>query len=249
MKERILSPIAIVTGGMAGIGAATASRFLRDGYDVAIWDKQVSSEDDGNLTKGRTGSGRTLLRHVDVANADSVENALRGTLEVLGIPTVLVNCAGVLGETVHILDLDASSWHRVLDINLTGAFYCTQAVAREMVGNTAGSIVNVISVAAFTSFPHRNAYAASKAGLLGLTRSSALDLAQHQIRVNGVAPGVIETSMSSQSGWTDGRDVAPLSRKGTTGEIAGAIAFLAGPDSSYITGEVITVDGGRSVDG
>jgi NAD(P)-dependent dehydrogenase (short-subunit alcohol dehydrogenase family) len=239
--------VAIVTGGSSGMGAAIVERFLADGLDVANWDITVPRDSATPQTDTAAGHKQCDI-HVDVADEVSVDTALRTTTEALGAPAVLVNCAGIR-DVIPFLDLTLQDWHRVLDVDLTGPFLCMRAAARSMKDTGGGSIVNIASVCSLVSFPDRAPYVAAKSGLLGLTRSAAQDLAPMGIRVNAVAPGIIHTPMSATSGYDDSSDISPLGRRGRPDEVADVVAFLAGSKSSYINGEMITVDGGRMVVG
>ncbi len=238
------SKSAIVTGAGGGIGAAICRRLTGDGLPVAAWDFDGQS-----IERLKAGGAAAAAFRVDVSDPDLVERACAETVAALGPPSMLVNCAGIL-EVVDPLELSPESWRRVMGINLDGALYCTQAVARVMASYGGGSIVNIASIASLDAYPNRTAYVASKHGLLGLTRSTALDLARHQIRVNAVAPGVILTPLteSFKEDPAYARLLAgnPLRRWGRPEEMADAVAFLLSERASYITGALLPVDGGSS---
>lgn len=243
-------PVAIVTGGGSGIGTATCHRLADDGYAIAVWD--IDSAGAGRVADELASQGQpSVALQVDVANPEEVGLSVRQTTAALGDIDVLVNCAGTQNIT-PLVDLSPADWKRMIDVNLSGAFFCLQAVARAMVPRRHGSIVNISSVGALRAYPNRSPYSAAKAGLLGLTISSALDLAPYGIRVNAVAPGTTDTPMTRTFGTAVvagvERDV-PLGRMGESDEIASAIAFLVSPAASFITGIVLPVDGGRSIAG
>jgi NAD(P)-dependent dehydrogenase (short-subunit alcohol dehydrogenase family) len=186
---------------------------------------------------------------VDITDPTAVQHACQATATVVGPPTLLVNCAGIR-EIADPLDLTVESWRRVMAVNLDGPFYCTQAVGRVMAENGGGAIVNIASIASLDAYAKRTAYVASKTGLLGLTRSTALDLARHGIRVNAVAPGLVLTPLTEPHqedlAYSRLATGTPLQRWGRADEIADAVAFLLSDRASYITGVLLPVDGGAS---
>ena len=235
--------VAVVTGGGSGIGAAIARRLAAGGHTVAIWDLNLASAE---AVVAELGGGLALA--VDVASWDAVEAATEATVKSLGVPSVLVNNAG--GRTpMPLLEMTPEQWRRELSVNLDGVFYCTLAVAREMVKRgSGGAIVNMASIAAYIGGASRPGYTASKAGVVGLTRASAMDLADHGIRVNAVAPGAIATPMTAPLRESPGADdfvsYTPAARFGQPSEIAEVVAFLVGPGASFMTGSIVTADGG-----
>jgi NAD(P)-dependent dehydrogenase (short-subunit alcohol dehydrogenase family) len=251
-KLRRGSRVAVVTGGASGIGRAICQRLARDGDTVVIWD--VNAPAAKKLVKELNTDGRVRAHfsNVDVASPDAVARAVSFTCRAIGDPTVLVNCAGVR-DTAHLLDVSADRWRRVLAINLDGPFFCTAEVARVMARVGGGVIVNVSSAAALQAYPNRVAYMASKTGLIGLTRSAAMDLAIYGIRVNAVAPGPVDTpfsaEVSSDPFFSRLAEETPLGRIARPEEIADTVHFLVSGDAAYITGAVIAVDGGRTIVG
>jgi NAD(P)-dependent dehydrogenase (short-subunit alcohol dehydrogenase family) len=238
--------VAVVTGGGSGIGYATAHRLARDGRAIAVWDIDETAA--RRCVEHLASEGvRAAPYVVDVSSYADVEAATAQTADELGPPRVLVTSAGArLG--VPLLEMDPADWRRLLSVNLDGVCFCITCVGRVMAASGGGSIVNIASTAALNGFPQRAAYCASKAGVAGLTRAAALDLAPLNIRVNAVAPGSTLTAMTKPLEHDpvirEIVDTSPLRRWGQPEEIAEAIAFLAGPAASFITGVVLPVDGG-----
>jgi NAD(P)-dependent dehydrogenase (short-subunit alcohol dehydrogenase family) len=242
--------VAIVTGAAQGIGAACAERLAQDGASVALWD--VDDARGEALAASLAARGRrAIYRHCNVADRDEVEAALAATLQALGRVDALVNNAGIF-RAAAFLDIAEADWDAVIGVNLKGAFLVGQAVARAMVAQgTPGAIVNMSSVNGVMAIPSIASYNASKGGVNQLTRAMALALAEHRIRVNAVAPGTIATELAKNAvlGSEEARlrilSRTPLRRLGEPGEIADVCAFLVSSAASYMTGEIVYVDGGR----
>ncbi len=242
-----MSRKAIVTGSSAGIGKATAVALAQAGYDVGItWheDEVGAKEVAGDVqAEGR----RAEVVHLDLATPDSAPETISGLIGSLGGLDVFVNNAGA-GHSDPFLDLSLETWTQVLNINLTGAFLCTQAAARHMVANqTQGRIINITSVHEHIPLEGSTAYCASKGGLGLATKVMALELAEHGITVNSIAPGEISTKMTGNEDTdpqTEERPKIPAGRPGHAREIADFVVFLASPQSSYATGQSFIVDGG-----
>lgn len=245
------SPVAIVTGGGAGIGSAISARLARDGAAVAVadLDKERAKAVADQLV--RVGS-RARAYGVDVSESREVEALVERTRADLGPVEILVNNAGIVRDG-PLLDLPEEVWDQTLAVNLKGTFLCTQAVARAMIADgVAGRIVNISSVQGVTvwpSVPHAP-YEVSKAGIIMLTRQSAFELAPHGIRVTCAAPGPVATEILRP--WTSDpkrlesiTERIPLGRVAEPEEVAGVVAFLVGPDASYLTGVTVFIDGGR----
>jgi NAD(P)-dependent dehydrogenase (short-subunit alcohol dehydrogenase family) len=244
--------VAIVTGAAGGIGLAIARRFVADGAKVVIADVDDQRGEAAEAELKALGEARYV--HCNVAEKLDVRNLVAATLDAFGDIDVLVNNAGIVvgGE---LLELDEADFDRVIDVNLKGAFLCTQAVGRHMVdkvkeGGKPGVIINMSSVNAVFAIANQVPYSVSKGGLNQLTKVSALSLAPHGIRVNAIGPGSIMTEMlASVNADKAARDRilsrTPLGRVGEPEEIAGVAAFLASDDASYVTGQTIYADGGR----
>ena len=239
---------ALVTGGGSGIGRATARRLGENGASVAVVDRdaeaaRATAED--IIAHG----GKAIALTANVSCEKDVLAAAADAEAALGVIRVLVNNAGI-GERRPMLDIPLDDWKRVLDVNLTGVFLFTQVIARRIVSEGGGgAIVNVASVAGLTGVGNRSSYVASKHGVVGLTRSLALELAPHGIRINAVAPGTVTTNLtstllSSAAGAAQSIAAHPMGRVADAGEIADAILFLASERASFMTGSVMTVDGG-----
>lgn len=228
---------AVITGGAAGIGAAIARRLARAGADVVVADIADGSGIAGEL------DGRYVC--TDVGDAESVE-ALFASLEGSGAD-ILVNNAGIARDLADLSDDEPEHYAQLINVNALGAVRCIAAAARSMSGG--GTIVNVASTAACEAFPGLGAYSASKAALLSVTRTAAVELAGQAIRVNAVCPGSIDTDMARGE---DGPDpiaastiaAAPLARSGKPAEVAAAVHFLASDDCGWMTGATLVVDGG-----
>ncbi|WP_426440533.1 SDR family NAD(P)-dependent oxidoreductase [Bradyrhizobium genosp. P] len=237
--------VALVTGAARGIGLATAKRFLGDGWRVALLDIE------GELLHGAVAAlndpDNTLALTCDVSDAGGVAAAIAAVDKSFGRLDALVNNAGV-AVFAPVLETSDADWSRILAVNLTGPFLCTKAAAPLMREHGGGAIVNITSISAVRASTLRSAYGTSKAALAHLTRQLAVELASLGIRVNGVAPGPVETAMAKAVHTAEIRadyhDAIPLNRYGLEEELAEAIFFLCSDRASYITGQILAVDGG-----
>ncbi len=238
--------VAMVTGAGQGIGKAIALRFAREGADLAVLDLNRAT------AEATAREVRDLGRHVaikvaDVSAFEAVETAVSEVVGELGRLDVVVNNAGI-EKRAPFLEITPADWRRQLDVNLSGTFYCMQVAAREMAKRKYGRIVNISSVAGLIGPIDLAAYGASKAGIVGLTRAAALDLADYGITVNAIAPGPIETELMRGAWSAEALRERPqhgaIARFGTVEEIAHAALFLAAPESGFITGVTLSVDGG-----
>ena len=238
---------AIITGSDSGIGRATAVELARRGHDVGITYSRDEKGAQGTAEEGRSLGRRAEVRHLDLTQADAVQPAIDELAEALGGLDVLVNNAGT-GAGTPFLELELAEWRDVLEVDLTGALLTAQAAARRMVASgTRGRIVNVTSVHEHVPLDGATPYVVAKHGLGGLTKMMALELAEHGITVNSVAPGEIATPMTGAED-ADPRDEqrpgVPVGRVGDAREVAHLIAYLASPEASYTTGASYVVDGG-----
>jgi NAD(P)-dependent dehydrogenase (short-subunit alcohol dehydrogenase family) len=237
--------VALVTGAARGIGLATAKRFLAEGWGVALLDIERELLDDA--VAAIASPDTTLALTCDVSDAAAVRAAIDKVGQRFGRLDALINNAGT-AVFAPLLDTSDDDWNRVLAVNLTGPFLCTKAAAPLMRENGGGAVVNITSISAVRASTLRSAYGTSKAGLAHLTKQLAVELASLGIRVNGVAPGPVDTAMAKAVHTpeirADYHDAIPLNRYGLEEELAEAILFLSSDRSSYITGQILAVDGG-----
>ena len=221
---------AVVTGGASGIGEAVVRRFEAEGGKVVVWDVN------GGIK-------------VDISDHESVERAAAETIRQVGGIDILVNSAGITGPTVPLAEFPVDSWKRVIDINLNGAFYCNRAVVPHMVAQNYGRIVNIASIAGKEGNPNASAYSASKAGVIGMTKSLAKELAKTSITVNAVTPAAVRTPIFDQMPQAHidfMLSKIPKGRFGTVDEMASLICWLASEECSFSTGAVFDASGGRA---
>ena len=239
---------AIVTGAAQGIGRAIAERFVAEGARVVLAD--INAELGAETAVEVSSGGEATFVACDVGDKAQVDNLMAETIDMYGGIDVLVNNAGII-HSAEFLDLSEDDFDRVLRVNLMGAFLAGQAAARQMVAQgRGGAIVNMASVNAVMVIRNQAPYNVSKGGLTQLTRVMSLSLAEHDIRVNAIGPGTIDTDMAKvvmadEAARRTIMSRTPLGRLGTVEEIASVALFLASGESSYITGQTIYVDGGR----
>jgi 3-oxoacyl-[acyl-carrier protein] reductase len=237
--------IALVTGASQGIGKACALALAEAGAQVALGARNAEKLRTVGCEIEATGK-KTLVLSLDVANRDSIKAAVASTIEEWGKIDILVNNAGIAKDNLA-LRMKAEDWEIVLRTNLDGAFHCIHAVLPGMVRQRYGRIINVSSIVAQTGNPGQANYIASKAGLIGLTKAIAAEVASRNITVNAVAPGFIATAMTERLSPAVHEKVLsliPLGRQGTPAEVAYGVRFLASEEAGYITGHVLNINGG-----
>jgi 2-dehydro-3-deoxy-L-rhamnonate dehydrogenase (NAD+) len=244
-NERFEGMVAVVTGGASGIGFEAARRFIAEGAEVVLWDM-----DQGRLEAAAAKLGlHSRIRRLDVANAQEVERATGEIQTATGRIDILVCSAGVAGQNAPLIDYPIDEWKRVFEINVNGVFYCNRFVARAMKARGYGRIVNMASIAGKDGNPNASAYSASKAAVIGLTKSLGKELAKDGVAVNVIAPATVETPILEQVSAAHiayMRSKIPMDRFGTPEEAAALICWLASRECSFSTGAVYDLSGGRA---
>ncbi len=242
---RLKDKVALVTGGARGIGQAIAMTFAREGADIVVADvnlevaQQTASDIEG---LGR----RAMALAMDVTNYEAVEEGINKILDKMGKVDILVNNAGITKDNL-LLRMSPADWDAVINVNLKGTFNCIKAVTRPMVKQRSGRIISIASIIGLMGNPGQANYAASKAGIIALTKTVAKELASRNINANAVAPGFIQTAMTAklpEDIKKKMQEAIPLGTLGTPEDVANVCLFLASEESRYITGQTITVDGG-----
>jgi 3-oxoacyl-[acyl-carrier protein] reductase len=240
------NPVAIITGGTRGIGLAIAHRLAKDGYDLVLsyrGDEEVAAAAKQEIEPY---GHRLLVVASDVSQPDDAGTLIETTINEFGKLDALINNAGITRDTL-IMRMSEDDWDAVLSTNLKGAFLCSKAALRPMLRQRSGRIVNLTSVVGLVGNAGQANYAAAKAGLVGLTKSTAKEVGSRGITVNAIAPGFIDTRLTEvlpQEMKDTLLKNIPLGRLGSPDDVSGAVAFLLSPDASYITGHVLTIDGG-----
>jgi 3-oxoacyl-[acyl-carrier protein] reductase len=240
---QLSNKIALITGARRGIGRAIALEYARNGADCVLWARSAPDElADEIRALGR----RVLPAAVDVSDSNAVDAAVKDAVKELGRIDILVNNAGINDDAL-LIRMKLEQWQRVLDVNLTGAFNCCKSVVRPMLKNESGRIINISSVVGQMGNAGQANYAASKAGLIGFSKSLAKELGSRGITVNAIAPGFIETDMTAELGEENKAALLaqiPLGSLGAVEDIAYCALYLAGDGARYVTGQVLNVDGG-----
>lgn len=235
---------AIITGGASGLGLATARRLVAEGARVSLWDWDAAAIENAQATVKAD-----HVHCVDVTDPAAVERAAKESSAALGNVDILVNSAGITGATAAVQDYSIESWKQVIDINLNGLFYCCRSVVPLLLSNGYGRIVNIASVAGKEGNPNASAYSASKAGVIGFTKSLGKELAQSGIAVNCVTPATFESPMLAQlpaSQVDYMRSKIPMGRLGAPDEVAAMVCWLASEECSFSTAATFDASGGRT---
>ena len=246
---RLKDKVAIITGGARGIGKKISQTFLKEGASVYIFDV---NQEEGARTVGELQpayDGKVIFFKVDITDEKSVEQSIEKIIEAEGRIDILVNNAGITRDNL-ILRMSLEDWKKVIDINLTGAFICSKHTVKYMVKNRSGKIINISSIVGVHGNAGQSNYSSSKAGIIGLTKTLARELAGRNILVNAIAPGYIETEMTeklSDKIKEKLMEQIPTGRLGSVDDVAKTALFLASDDSNYITGTVINLDGGMGI--
>ncbi|MEM8611875.1 MAG: 3-oxoacyl-[acyl-carrier-protein] reductase [Cyanobacteria bacterium P01_H01_bin.105] len=245
MTGAMQDQVAIITGSSRGIGKAAALALATEGASVVVNYARSSAAADEVVAEIKGAGGNAIALQADVSQEDQVDTLVKTTKDTFGRIDVLVNNAGITRDTL-LLRMKPADWQAVIDLNLTGVFLCTRAVAKIMLKQRSGRIINISSVAGLMGNPGQANYSAAKAGVIGFTKTVAKEMAGRSVTVNAVAPGFIETDMTNDLSNTEEiLKYIPLGRYGQVSEVAGLIRFLASdPAAAYITGQVMNVDGG-----
>jgi 2-dehydro-3-deoxy-L-rhamnonate dehydrogenase (NAD+) len=235
---------AVITGGASGLGFAVARRIVEEGGKVMLWDRDTEA---ASKAKAQLGAAHSI--ELDVSDADAVAKAAEATVAALGKVDILVNSAGITGATVPVHEFPIDSWLKVMSINLNGLFYCCRALVPHMLANSYGRIVNVASVAGKEGNPNASAYSASKAGVIGFTKSLGKELATRRIMVNAITPAAFESPLFAQMPQNHidyMRSKIPMGRFGELAEVAAMICFMASEECSFTTASTFDTSGGRT---
>ncbi len=242
---RLAGKLALITGGGRGIGREIAMKLAQEGADIVIWD--VNPADAQKTCKDMEVLGRkTLSDQIDVTAYEKVEEGINKILDKFGKIDILVNNAGITKDNL-ILRMSQQEWDAVINVNLKGTFNCTKAVFRPLSKQRSGKIINIASIIGIMGNYGQANYAASKAGIIALTKSTAREIASRGVNVNAIAPGFIQTEMTAKLAEdvkAKMLEAIPMAKLGTPADVANACLFLASNESDYITGQTIVVDGG-----
>lgn len=240
---------AVVTGGTRGIGRSIAELFAQRGADVMIAARSLTqAQETAQEISEKTGR-QVIPFELDVASLDSAKAMIEKAISTFGRVDILVNNAGITRDTL-IMRMEEADWDLVIDTNLKGTWNCSKAVVRQMLKQRSGRIINISSIAGLMGNAGQTNYSASKAGVVGFSKALARELASRQITVNVVAPGFVPTALTNdlpEELKAESLKMIPLGRWGTPEEIAYAVAFLASDEANYITGQVLSIDGGMAM--
>lgn len=238
--------VAVITGAGRGIGRAIALKFAGNGAKVVVNYRSSISQVEDLLTQIRSSGGEAIAVQADISIEEEAKKLMNEAVNQFGRVDVLVNNAGIIKDNL-LVKMSENEFDSVINVNLKGTFYCMKHASKIMLKQKSGKIINISSVVGITGNIGQVNYAASKAGIIGMTKSAARELASRGITVNAVAPGFIESDMSNElSDKIKEATLAsiPLKRYGTAGEVANAVCFLSSEEANYITGQVLQVDGG-----
>lgn len=246
---KLKDKVAVVTGGAKGIGKAIVTKLVQEGAKGVIWDIDPLAGKTAQELNGTSGKVVKAFASVDVSILKNVEKACQETLKEFGRIDILVNNAGIIRDN-SLRKMTAEEWQAVIDVNLTGVFNCTRAVAPVMIEQKYGKIVSISSIVGFTGNFGQSNYVAAKAAIIGLTKTWAIELGRYQINVNAIAPGAIDTDMFATIKEEYRQEFIrriPLGRIGKPEDIANICAFLVSEEASFLTGQTIIVDGGATL--
>jgi NAD(P)-dependent dehydrogenase (short-subunit alcohol dehydrogenase family) len=247
--EGFTDKVALITGASSGIGKATALAFARSGASVGVVDVNAEAGLETMREIERLGR-KSIFVECDVSKEEAVRSAVEATVDVFGRLDCAFNNAGTEGEQAFTADATLENWNRVIDVNLRGVWLCLKYELRQMLRQKAGAIVNCSSIAGRVGFPGIPAYVASKHGVIGLTKTAALEYAKTNIRVNAVCPGVIDTPMIERFAHGEAQartrliEGEPIGRVGRPEEVAAAVVWLCSAEASFVTGHALIADGG-----
>ncbi len=242
---RLKDKVALITGGARGIGRAIGLTFAREGADIAVADVNLEIAQQTVLEIQDLGR-KAMALEMDVTNYEKVEEGVNKILDKMGKVDILVNNAGITKDNL-LLRMSQADWDAVINVNLKGTFNCIKAVSRPMIKQRSGRIISIASIIGLMGNPGQANYAASKAGIIALTKTVAKELASRNVNANAVAPGFIQTEMTAKLSEDVKKkmlEAIPLAKLGTPQDVANICLFLASDEASYITGQVITIDGG-----
>lgn len=243
-KNRFDNRCAIITGGASGLGKETARRMAAEGAKVALWDLNAEA-----LQRAKQEIAAAHIVALDVTDVDQVAAAASESAKALGKVDILVNSAGITGATAMVHEYPIDSWRRVIDINLNGLFYCCRTVVPFLIANGYGRVVNVSSVAGKEGNPNMSAYSASKAGVIGLTKSLGKELATQNVIVNCITPATFESPILDQLPQSQidyMKSKIPMGRLAGVSEVAAMICFMASEECSFTTAAAFDISGGRT---
>mgnify|MGYP003624382549 FL=1 len=243
-KNRFAGKTAVITGGASGLGLTSGQRIAEEGGNVFLWDM-----DGEGLEKAQKKIPSAHIKQIDITDPEAVENAAAQAAEKTGVIDILINSAGITGATGPVQEFPIDSWRKVMQINLDGTFYCCRAIIPHMLKNGYGRIINIASVAGKEGNPNASAYSASKAGVIGLTKSLGKELAQTGITANCITPATFESPILDQLPQSQVdymRSKIPMGRLGTAEENANIVCFIASEECSFTTAATFDTSGGRT---